>query len=140
MPAALRITLTLDEDRTLQELELADEIPRRTKHRATVLRLNSRGWTIKAIAEYLKCADSTVRSAIHRWETKGIAGLWESGGRGRKALWKDEDWQALEKWLLEERSYSARQLSQKLAKERQVRLGAEQIRRILLKKNGVGKG
>jgi hypothetical protein len=42
-------------------------------------------------------------------------------------------------WLSEERSYSARQLSQKLAKERQVKLGAEQVRRILLKKNGVGK-
>jgi len=139
VPAALRITLTLDEDRTLKELELADKIPRRTKQRATVLRLNSRGWKVKAIAEYLECASSTVRSAIHSWEAKGIAGLWEARGRGRKASWKDEDWQALEKWLLEERSYSARQLSQKLAKERQVRLGAEQIRRILLKKNGVGK-
>jgi hypothetical protein len=42
-------------------------------------------------------------------------------------------------WLSQERNYSARQLSQKLARERQVKLGAEQVRRILLKKNGVGK-
>ena len=140
MPAALKITLTPEEDRTLKELELADKIPRRTKQRATVLRLNSRGWTVKAIAEYLKCASSTVRSTIHRWKLRGLVGLWEAQGRGRKLTWENEDWQALETWLCEERSYSAMQLSQKLAKERQVRLGAEQIRRILLKKNGVGKG
>ena len=139
MPAALKITLTREEDRTLKELELADRVPRRTKQRATVLRLNNRGWTVKAIADYLECASSTVRQAIHRWKNLGLAGLWEARGRGRKATWKSEDWQAMTTWLSEERSYSARQLSQKLARERQVKLGAEQVRRILLKKNGVGK-
>lgn len=139
MPAALKITLTKDEDQTLKELKLANQVPRRTKHRATVLRLNSRGWTVKALASYLKCASSTVRGAIHRWQAQGLVGLWEAQGRGIKVTWKNEDWQALETWLSEERSYSARQLSQKLAKERQVRLGAEQVRRILLKKNGAGK-
>ena len=71
MPAALKIILTSEEDRTLKELELADRVPRRTKQRATVLRLNSRGWTVKAIANYLECAASTVRGAIRRWELKG---------------------------------------------------------------------
>lgn len=69
----------------------------------------------------------------------GLAGLWEAKGRGKKATWTEEDWSAVEKWLSEERSYSARQLSQRLAIEKQVNLGAEQVRRILLKKNGVGK-
>lgn len=140
MPAALKIALTPEEDRTVKELELANQVPRRTKQRATVLRLNSRGWTVKAIASYLKCASSTVRQAIYRWEAQGLAGLWEAQGRGRKVTWSDEDWQVISTWLSEERSYSARQLSQKLATERQVKLGAEQVRRILLKKNGVGRG
>jgi transposase len=140
VPAALKITLTKEEDRTLKELESSQQVPRRTKQRATALRLNSRGWTVKAIANYLECASSTVRQAIHRWELNGLAGLWEAQGRGRKATWNQEDWQALETWLSQERSYSARQLSQLLATQRQVRLGAEQVRRILLKKNGVGKG
>ena len=43
------------------------------------------------------------------------------------------------KWWSEDRSYSARQLSQRLANEKQIKLGAEQVRRILVKKNGVGK-
>ena len=139
MPAGLKITLTIDEDRTLKELELAQEVPRRTKCRASVLRLNSRGWTVKAIANYLEWAESTVRQTIHRWNKWGLVGLWEAKGRGKKPSWKEEDWQVLKQWLNEPRSISSRQLSQRLARERQVFLGAEQVRRILQKKSGVGK-
>jgi hypothetical protein len=48
-------------------------------------------------------------------------------------------WQILKQWLDGPRSISAGQLSQRLARERQVFLGAEQVRRILKKKAGVGK-
>lgn len=134
MPAGLKITLTKNEDLTLQELELAKTIPRRTKCRASVLRLNSRGWTVKAIADYLKWAESTVRQTIHRWNKWGLAGLWDAKGRGKKPSWSKEDWQVMKQWLNEPCSQSSRQLSQRLAKERQVSLGAEQVRRILKKK------
>jgi transposase len=87
-----------------------------------------------AIAEYLEWAESTVRRTIHRWEQNGLVGLWESVGRGKKPSWTKEDWRALEQWLTEPRSISSRQLSQRLARERQVFLGAEQVRRILKKK------
>ena len=50
MPAALRINLTTEEHKTLQELEVADSVPRRTKQRATALRLNSTGGKVKAIS------------------------------------------------------------------------------------------
>jgi hypothetical protein len=43
MPAALKITLTTEENQTLQELEVAQTVPRRTKQRATALRLSSTG-------------------------------------------------------------------------------------------------
>lgn len=139
MPAGLKIALTLDEDLTLKELELGKEVPRRTKHRASVLRLNSRGWTVKAIADYLGWAESTVRQTIHRWNKLGLSGLWDASGRGKKATWTEEDWQVVQQWLNEPRSISSRQISQRLARERQVHLGAEQVRRILKKKAGAGK-
>ncbi len=141
MPAGLKITLTKDEDRTLKELELAKKVPRRTKHRASVLRLNSRGWSVKVIADYLDWGESAVRQTIHRWNKSGLSGLWDASGRGKKPSWNDEDWQLLKQWLDEPRSISrcgqvlSRQLSQRLARERQVFLGAEQIRRILKKKS-----
>jgi len=134
MPAPLKITLTKEENKTLKELEVAQGVARRTKQRATALRLSASGVKVKAIAEYLEWAESTVRETIHRWNQKGLAGLWEAGGRGKKPSWTDRDWLAIEQWLSEPRSYSANQLSQKLAAEREVHLGAEQIRRILKKK------
>jgi transposase len=139
MPAALRIILTTEENKTLQELEVADSVPRRTKQRATALRLNATGWKVKQIADYLAWAESTVRQTIHRWNQNGLVGLWEAVGRGKKPSWIKEDWDALEQWLTEPRSLSSRQLSQRLARERQVLLGAEQVRRILKKKSGDGK-
>ena len=137
MPAALRIILTTEENKTLQELEVASKVPRRTKQRATVLRLNAAGWKVKAIANYLAWAESTVRQTIHRWNKQGLIGLWEVKGRGKKPTWTKEDWMALEKWLEEPRSTSSRQLSHRLARERQVFLGAEQVRRILKMKKKV---
>ncbi|OLT59411.1 helix-turn-helix domain-containing protein [Moorena bouillonii] len=134
MPAALKIILTNEENQTLKELEVAECVPRRTKQRATALRLNAAGWKVKAIANYLGWAQSTVRKTIHRWNQNGLAGLWEAQGRGRKPSWNNEDWEALAKWLKEPRSISSRQLSQRLARDRQVFLGPEQVRRILKKK------
>jgi putative transposase len=74
-----------------------------------------------------------VRETIRRWQTGGLGGLWEAEGRGRHRRWREEDWQALAQWTQEPRRYSAAQLAAKLAAERQVHLGQEQVRRILKK-------
>ncbi|BAY50004.1 putative transposase (plasmid) [Scytonema sp. HK-05] len=140
MPAPLRITLTSEEDRTLKELSCAERVPARTKQRAIALRLNAYGWNVPKIAQYLDWAEQTVRETIRRWHKDGLGGLWEAPGRGRTRRWNEADWQTLEQWLAEPRRYSARQLSQKLAGERQVELGAEQVRRLLKKKAGTGNG
>jgi transposase len=138
MPRALKIILTTEEDLTLKELSCADKVPRRTKQRAIALRLNAHGWNVPEIAQYLGWAQQTVRQTIKRWQVQGLGGLWEAPGRGKKRSWQQEDWQVVEKCLEQNRRYSARQLSQKLFEERQIELGAEQIRRLLKKRGGVG--
>ncbi|MEH2261011.1 hypothetical protein [Nostoc sp.] len=58
--------------------------------------------------------------------------MWEAPGRGKKRSWQESNWQAIVKngchKIVDER---ARQLSQKLLEERNVELGAEQIRQLL---------
>ena len=124
---------------TLQELEVCQTVPRRTKQRATVLRLNALGWKVKAIADYLEWAESTVRQTIHRWNKLGLAGLWEAKGRGQKPRWTKEDWQILEQWLNEPHSSSARQLSQRLAFIKTSNLGCRTSSSHTQKKSGVGR-
>lgn len=139
MPAPLKIKLTPEEDLTLLELSCANGVPRRTKLRAIALRLNAQGYNVREIADYLDWAEKTVRQSIHRWSSLGLMGLWEASGRGRTRRWADEDWLAVERWLTEERRYSARQISQRLQSEKNIQLGTEQVRRILKKKIGGGK-
>jgi len=93
-----------------------------------------RAGACNTLAVHLDWAPQTVRETIHRWHNKGLGGLWEADGRGRHRRWDEADWQALEQWVNEPRRYSAAQLSRKLAQERQVELGKEQVRRMLKKK------
>ena len=139
MPAPLKIKLSEDEDLTLRELSVAQTVPKRTRIRAMVLRLNNQGWSVAKISNYFHWAPETVRVALKRWLKNGLVGLWDLPRSGRKPLWKEEDWQILEQWLHEERGYTSKQLAKKWSEERKINLGSEQIRRILKKKTGDGK-
>ncbi len=75
MPAPIYIKLTLEEDRTLSELRIAQTVPQRTRDRAHALRLNAQGWTVPAIAEIFSCHEHTVRATIRRWQNQGLGGL-----------------------------------------------------------------
>lgn len=139
MPAPLRITLSVEEDRTLNELRVAQSVPQRTRERAHMLRLNAQGWTVPAIAEIFNCHEHTVRATIEHWKMQGLGGLWEAPGRGAKRKWQEADMQHLEQCLeQDQRTYNSEQLSVKLEQERQVKLSPDRIRRILQKRGGGG--
>lgn len=138
MPAPLRIILSETEDQTLQELSIANGVPRRTKLRAMALRLNADGWNVSEIAEHLKQAPHTVRRTMRRWQAGGLGGLWEAPGRGGKPRWREEDFEVVDAWLDAERRYTSRQLCEKLAQERGVKMGTKQLSRILKKRGGIG--
>lgn len=139
MGCRLRIFLTSEENRTLKELRTATGVPQRTKDRAFVLLLNARGWKNAQIADCLNWAEQTVRQTIHRWQAKGLVGLWDATGRGGQKRWHEEDMIYLEQCLQQEqRTYNSRQLAQKLASARQVQLSPDRIRRVLKKRGGFG--
>lgn len=140
MPAPLRIKLSLSEEETLAELQKASSVPYRTRNRAQMLKLNAQGRNVPEIAKIFNCHQHTVRATIRRWETEGLAGLWEAKGRGAKPKWKAEDLEYIETCLREEeRTYNSVQLARKLKQERKVELSSDRLRRILTKKNIVGK-
>lgn len=139
MGCRLRICLTNAEKFTLEELRKAEGVPQRTKERAWVLLLNARGWKNEQIADCLEWAEKTVHQTIHRWQTKGLVGLWDKPGRGVKPRWQEADLAYLEQSLeQEQRTYNSRQLAQKLLSERQIHLSPDRIRRVLKKRGGFG--
>lgn len=139
MPAPLRVVLTETEDLTLEHLRQATTVPKRTRDRAHMIRLNSQGWTVREIGKIFLCHEHTVRGTLKRWQTKGLVGLWEAKGRGAKRKWTDDDLLYLENCLdTEQRTYNSVQLSKKLATERDVLLSPDRVRRLLKKKTGDG--
>ena len=140
MGARLRIFLTTDEERTLRELRTAKTVPQRVKDRASMLRLNNQGLYVEEIAAYFDCNKQTVRETIHRWQKRGLGGLWEAQGRGQKTSWQEEDLEYLEQCLKkEQRTYNSKQLATKLAQDRKVKLSPEHLRRVLKKRGSFGK-
>ncbi|NDJ20640.1 helix-turn-helix domain-containing protein, partial [Nostoc sp. B(2019)] len=91
MPAPLRVALTDLEDLTLAQLREATRVPKRTRDRAQMIRLNAQGWNVPAIAKIFECHEHTVRATLRRWETLGLGGLWEAQGRGAKRKWQEAD-------------------------------------------------
>ena len=131
----LRVFLTSSQERTLFELSKAANVPQRTKDRASAIRLSAMGWKVEQIAIYLKWADSTVRTAIHRWKKSGLMGLWDAPRSGRKRKWQPEDIEKITTKLdFEQRTYNTRQLLEILSTLNGVYLSSRQLRRILKKK------
>lgn len=135
MGAPLRIFLTPEQDRTLFELRTARGVPQRTKDRAEALRLSAKGWKIPKIAAFLNWEPQTVRQTIHRWNSKGLGGLWDAPRQGAERRWRTADIAYLEECLEKEpRTYNSKQLAQKLEGERQVKLSPDRLRRVLKKR------
>ena len=102
------------------------------------LRLNADGWTVPQIAQHLHQHEHTLRSTIRRWQRQGLSGLWDSPRPGRPPRWQNADLQAVENWLVEPRSYTSRQLCEKLASVRGVKLSQRTMSRLLQKRGSVG--
>jgi Homeodomain-like domain len=68
MPAPLRIVLSEESGRTLQELRVAPKVAQHIKDRAHMVRLNAQGWNVPVIAAIFERQEQTVREALRRWE------------------------------------------------------------------------
>jgi transposase len=130
----LRVFLSPEEDCTLFQLRKSQDIPQRTKDRAEMVRLNACGWRVQEIARYFYCAESTVRTTLHRWQQSGLPGLWDAPRPGRTRCWQEEDLDYIQNGLEESKLYSSPQTLQKLARERNLNLSIPHIRRLLKKK------
>lgn len=130
MPAPLRVQLSPEADEALRQLSLSDEPAQIIKQRAIALCLNAEGWNVPAIAKHLHLHEHTVRNALKRWLSDGMRGLWDAPRSGRPRSRQANDWEAVEAWLQEPRSYTSRQLRERLEQERQVSLSQHQMSRL----------
>ena len=139
MPAALKVTLSLVEDKRLLEISQSQDTGKRVKQRAEAIRLSSHGWKVAQIAAYFEWHEQTVREIIQRWKQQGEKGLYDLPKTGRPKQWQEKDLKYLETCLEKDSQlYNSKQLSTKLQQERQVKLSSDRIRKLLKKRVGYG--
>ncbi len=135
MGARLRVFLSAEENRTLFELRTATTVPQRVKDRAEVIRLSHQGMYVEKIASFFDWNVRTVRETLHRWQQRGLGGLWDAPRPGPPKRWQSSDIEYLEScWRQEQRTYNSQQLAQLLANDCQVKLSADHLRQVLQKR------
>ncbi|WP_069791634.1 helix-turn-helix domain-containing protein [Cyanobacterium sp. IPPAS B-1200] len=139
MGARLRVFLLKEEERTLKEIQQAQNLNKRERQRGEAIRLSHHGWYVEKIAAYLGWTEETVRKTLRNWQSKGLGAIYEKKRPGREKKWVEEDMIYIEKTIREdERRYNSKQLAQKLKRERKVNLSSDRLRRILKKRESSG--
>ena len=91
-----------DGDREQLERLVKEDPSARVRQRAEAILLSGKGYSIKQISEIKGKRVITVSRWIGQWEERGVDGILEGEGRGRKGILTEEERQEVCKWLEEE--------------------------------------
>jgi transposase len=102
--------------------------------RAKAIRLSARGYTIDEISAITECHRVTVAHWLTHWIERGIEGLLEREGRGRKRSLTEEEEKQVMEWLKED-PRSAKSLALKIEAALGKSVSLDTVRR-LIKRHG----
>lgn len=123
--------------KALETLRREDPLER-TRRRAEAILLSGRGYSIDAISAILECHRVTVSRWIDQWQERGIDGLLEREGRGRKRCLTEAEQRQVMAWLDQE-PRSARRLLGQIQRTFGKSLSLETVRRLIKRAGKVWK-
>jgi transposase len=126
--------LTEHEKNELDRL-VAEDLSARTRARAEAILLSSRGFSIGEIAKIKNKHIITVSRWIGQWEERGVDGILEGEGRGRKKSLTEDEFKQVAEWL-GGAPRSAKAIADKIEKTFGKVVSRDTVRRIL---KGAGK-
>lgn len=126
------VCLSTEQDTTLRKLELNPHINAKVRLRASIIRLNSAGWSAARLAAHFGRNPQSVHNDLNRFEQHGIAGLGDGKAPGAKPKFTAEIEVFLHAKLAEERVWNSTLLGESIEKKFGVTLGREAIRVKLL--------
>lgn len=121
--------LTDNEKNELDRL-VAEDLSARTRTRAEAILLSSRGFSIGEIAKIKNKHVITVSRWIDQWEERGVDGVLEGEGRGRKKSLTEDELSQVAEWL-GGAPRSAKAIADKIEKEFGKTVSRDTVRRIL---------
>ncbi len=133
MPTPLRfLCLSPEQDHNLRELELNPHINAKVRLRASIIRLNSAGWSAARLAAHFRRNPQSIHNDLDRFEHVGVEGLADGKATGAKPKFTPEVEAFLRTKLAEERVWNSALLGEAVEEKFRVSLGREAIRVKLL--------
>jgi transposase len=130
-----------DEIQTLHDMQRYHPA-RRARMRAHSLLLSPQGFSIPHIARFSQVDRRSVSTWIDRWQTRGLVGLYDQPGSGRRPLLNDEEQQKVHAYL-SQYPQAIKKVVQALEQETTKRVSTKTIKRLIKKTamsgNGSGK-
>jgi transposase len=116
-------------------LKLLERIYRQSRYhqvrqRAHFLMLGCQGIELEKLMTIFNVSYKTIYNWINRWESKGMIGLYNKPGRGRKRIFKPEQEAEIREWAKQEPRQLKKTL-QKIKSEWDIEVSIETIKRIL---------
>lgn len=133
MPTPLRfLRLSSEQDEALRELELSPFVNAKVRLRASIIRLNSAGWSAGRLAAHFGRNPQSIHNDLDRFEEQSISGLADGKAEGAKPKFTAEIEAFLHTKLAEERIWNSALLGAAAEEKFGVNLGREAIRMKLL--------
>lgn len=122
------LEITSEQDRRLRELELSPVVNAKVRLRASIVRLNSRGWSAGRLAQHFERNLQSVHNDLDRFENEGISGLSDGKAKGAKPKFTSEIESFLHAKLAQERVWNSSLLAEAVKETFAVDLGRESLR------------
>lgn len=100
------------------------------RQRAHCLLLNDQGWKQKELSEILGVSLKTVSNWFRAWEDRGLLGLYDRVGRGRKSKLTDEQKEQVRQWA-NEHPKQLKKIIQKVKESWGIEVSKDTLRRVL---------
>ena len=118
-----------------ETLRLLQRIHRQSRHhqvrqRAQFLLLVGQGWTIGQLLKIFSVTHKTLYNWLDAWEERGIIGLYNRPGRGRKGLFNQEQKEQIKAWA-KKNPKNLKRIRQKIKEEWDLIVSQDTIKRIL---------
>lgn len=119
-------------------LKLLERIYRQSRHhqvrqRAHCLLLISQGIRVNELQDIFQVTRKTIYNWVERWDSEGIAGLYNKPGRGRKQIFNLEQQEQINIWVNQEPKNLSK-VVQKIQQKWGIKASVQTIKRIITDK------
>ncbi len=123
--------LNRDNKKLLKRISTYSKYPQ-VRNRAKSIILLEEGWSLSQVMKIFGVSRKTIYNWLSKWKKKGLLGLYNQKGRGRKPILNQEQEAEVKEWVKQEPK-NLKKLLNKIQEKWSIKLDKETVKRIIKK-------